>query len=89
MKDTMKDIENDEDIGKALCMAFEPVTLPNECRNQLLRDIIIKMSSTKNISNSSFWKKPELWVVIATAIIMAIIGYGIWLPFSVWDKLAS
>ena len=40
-------------------------------------------------SKSRFWEKPELWMAVATVIVLAVIAYGIWLPYSVWDKLTS
>ena len=85
----MTDIKNDEDIEKTLREAFEPVKLPDGYRNQLLQILIITAGVSMKVKNKRPWKKPELWLAVATVAIMAIIGYGVWLPFSVWDKLTS
>jgi len=85
----MKDLGTDENTGKTLREVFEPIELSTEYRNQLLQDLITEVSSIMEASKSRFWKKTELWVAVAVVVILAVIGYGIWLPYSVWDKLTS
>ena len=86
MKD---DIGTDENTEKKLQEAFEPAKLSTVYRDQLLQDLIAETSGIMKDSKSRFWEKPELWVAVAVVAILAVIGYGIWLPYSVWDKLTS
>ena len=85
----MKDTGMDENTEKTLQEAFGPTTLSAEYRNQLLKDLITKMSSNMKASKSRFWKKPELWIAVTAVVVLSVIAYGIWLPYSVWDKLTS
>ena len=85
----MKDLGTDENTEKTLRKVFEPIELSTEYRNKLLQDLITEVSGIMEASKSRFWKKPELWVAVAVVVILAVIGYGIWLPYSVWDKLTS
>jgi hypothetical protein len=81
-------METDEYIGKKLQEAFKPTKLSDTYKEQLLHELKLKTWVLKQ-SKSRFWNKPEVWVAAATIVILAIIGYGLWLPFSVWDKLTS
>jgi len=85
----MEDVGIGENTEKKLQEAFEPAKLSIVYREQLLRELISKTSGTMKKSKSRFWKKPEVWVAVAVVVILAIIGYGIWLPYSVWDKIIS
>ena len=97
MEHGMEDMIRDEEIESILRGAFKSEKLPTRYRDQLLLNLIIMAGdimkdNKKNFSKRQkrhFWKKPELWLSVATAIIIAVISYGIWLPFSVWDKLTS
>lgn len=83
------DIGTDEYTEKTLQEAFKPATLPTAYKDQLLKDLIKETSGIMKASKSRFWKKPELWVAVAVVVILTVIGYGIWLPYSVWDRLTS
>ncbi len=87
----MKDLEIDENIENTLRKAFKPAPLSTEYRNKLLQELITEVDYIYIIraSKDHFWEKPELWVAVATAIILAVIGYGVWLPYSVLEKLTS
>jgi len=85
----MKDTGMNENTEKTLQDAFEPTTLSAEYRNQLLKELIATASGNMKTVNTSLWKKPDLWVAVAAVIVLAVIAYGIWLPYSVWDKLTS
>lgn len=85
----MKDVGIGENTERKLQEAFEPAKLSIVYREQLLRELISKTSSVMKESNSRFWEKAELWVAVAVVVILAVIGYGIWLPYSVWDGLIS
>ncbi|MFH1662826.1 MAG: hypothetical protein ABH934_02785 [Chloroflexota bacterium] len=85
----MKYTGTDENTEKILQEAFEPATLSTEYRDQLLKNLIVTASGNMKTSNKSLWKKPDLWVAVAVVVVLAVIGYGIWLPYSVWDKLTS
>ena len=89
MEQDMKDLGTDENTEKTLREVFKPIELSTEYRNQLLQDLITEVSGIMEASKSRFWKKTELWVAVAGVVILAVIGYGIWLPYSVWDKLTS
>ena len=88
MEQDMKDMGMDDNIEKKLQEAFEPAKLSTVYRDQLLQELISETWVMK-YSKSRFWKKPELWVAVAVVVILAVTGYGIWLPYSVWDKLTS
>lgn len=85
----MKYIGTDENTEKKLQEAFEPAKLSTVYRNQLLQELIAETSGIMKNSKGHFWKRPELWVAVAVVAILAVIGYGIWLPYSVWDRLTS
>ena len=85
----MEDVGIGENTEKKLQEVFEPAKLSIVYREQLLRELISKTSSIMKKSKSRFWEQPELWVAVAVVVILAVIGYGIWLPYSVWDKIIS
>jgi hypothetical protein len=89
MERDMKDTGMDENTEKTLQEVFEPTTLSTEYRDQLLKDLIVTASGNIKTLNRSLWKKPDLWVAVAAVVVLAVIAYGIWLPYSVWDKLTS
>ena len=89
MERDMKDMGTDENTEKTLLEAFEPVVLSTEYRSQLLKELIATASGNMKTVNTSLWKKLDLWVAVAAVLVLAVVAYGIWLPYSVWDKLTS
>ena len=46
--------------------------------------------ATGDISSSfkaPLWKKTKLWIAIFAILVLAIIGYGIWLPHAIMPSL--
>ena len=83
----MIDFTKDEDIKKILESVFSPSAPLPDYREQLLKDLILAGDGAMRKSSRSLWKKPDLWATVAAVIILAIIGYGIWLPQSMVTKL--
>ena len=93
----MEDMIRDEELENILKEIFKPEKPQMQYKNQLLQHLTIMAGDNmkdnkKNLfrrQKKHFWKKPELWLSIATVAAIAIISYGIWLPFSVWEELTS
>jgi len=88
----MEDMIKDKEIVGILQEVFKPEKVPIKYRNELLQDLLVKagaiMGDNKEYQKPYF-KKPGLWFSLAAIIIIAILAYGIWLPFSVWDTLVT
>ena len=82
----MKDLETDKEMEEMVQKAFEPESISTEYRARLLQDLIAETDYVLLAPEERLWKKPKLWIAVATTAILAIISYGIWLPFSVVDK---
>jgi len=89
MEQGMKDAGINKNTERTLREVFKPAELSITYRNQLLQDLITEASDIMKDSKNSLGKKPELWVAVAVDAVIAVIGYGIWLPYSLWDKLTS
>jgi len=72
------DFSSEESIGKILGNACEKASPPSEYRARLLKDIM-RVASVKEAPRP-LWQMTD-WAIIAAAIILAIIAYGIWLSY--------
>ena len=82
----MIDFNSEEDIRRLLKSACEPEAPSPEFRGQLLERLTLEAGDT--VLPQPRWGRLRLWLPIAVAIILAAIGYGIWLSLNVVPMLA-
>lgn len=77
---------NSNDSGKGmkkiLKALYEPVAASSEFREELLERLTHEFGGDARQLTIPLWKQPRLFVAIATALIIAAIGYGIWIPLT-------
>ena len=74
----------EKSISAKLESAYEQVSPPSEYRERLLQDL--KHAATVQEAPRPLWRMTD-WAIIAAAIILTLIIYGIWLPQHVVTKL--
>jgi len=75
----MADFTSEDEIKELLKSVCQPATPSPEFKNQMLQDLIRGVGSTAYGVTRPRWRQPRLGVSIASAVISAVIGYGIWL----------
>ncbi len=73
-------INSEENMKKLLQAVCKPVATSSEFKEGLLKRLTHKVSGEARESAIPLWKQAKLWVPIAAVLILAAIGYGIWLP---------
>ena len=75
-------INSEENMKKLLQAVCKPVAASSEFKERLLKHLTHKVSGEAKEATIPLWKQPKLWVPIAAVIILAAIGYGMWLPLA-------
>ena len=84
----MRDFNNEEDIGRLLKSAYQPVVPSPELKDQVLERLTLEVGAVLSASRP-LWERPKLWAPIVAAVISGIIGYGVWLSLNVVPTLLS
>jgi hypothetical protein len=72
---------NSEDNMKELLQAiYKPVAASPKFKKRLLKRLADKVSGEAREPAIPLWRRPKLWVAVAAVLILAAIGYGVWLP---------
>jgi len=74
----------EKSISTKLESAYEQVSPPSEYRERLLQEL--KHAATVQEAPRPLWRMTD-WAIIAAAIILTLIIYGMWLPQHVLTKL--
>ena len=75
-------IDSEKKMKKLLQTIYKPVAASSEFREGLLKRLTHEFGSESSELTMPLWKQPRLFVSIAVVLILAAIGYGIWLPFT-------
>ena len=73
-------INSEENMKKLLQAVCKPVVASAEFKEEVLKRLTYKVGGTDRGLPPPLWRQPKLWVSIAAVLILATIGYGIWLP---------
>jgi len=74
--------ESEKNMKKLLQTTYKPVAASSEFKEGLLERLTDKVSGGARELTIPLWKRSRLWLPIATVLILAAIGYGIWLPLT-------
>jgi hypothetical protein len=69
-------------MEKLLRTIYKPVAASPEFKEGLLEHLTHELDSKSGQLTMPLWKQPRLFVSIAVVLIIAAIGYGIWLPLT-------
>jgi len=83
----MRDFNNEEDIGRLLKSAYQPVVPSPEFKEQVLERLTLEVGAAVLSASRPLWERPKLWAPIVAAVISGIIGYGVWLSLNVAPTL--
>ena len=76
-------INSEENMKKLLQAVCKPVVASPEFNERLLNRLTHTLGGAAKTSPLPLWRQPKLLVPIAAVIILAVIGYGIWLSQAV------
>jgi hypothetical protein len=74
-------IKSEENMKELLQAIYKPVAALPKFKKGLLKRLADKVSGEAKEATISLWRRPKLWVAVAAVLILAAIGYGVWLPF--------
>jgi len=75
-------INSEENMKKLLQTIYKPAVASAEFKQGLLNSLVDELSGGARRSAVSVWQQPKLWLSVITVLILAAIGYGIWLPLT-------
>ncbi len=78
----MMNSDSEEDIGRLLKAACEPVVPPPEVKDRVLEHLTLEASRVSSGASRLPWERPKLLVPILVAVISGLIGYGSWLSLN-------
>lgn len=74
-------INNEENMKELLQAIYKPVVASSEFKEGLLKRLADKVSGEAGEQPAiPLWRRQKLWVAVAVVLILAAIGYGVWLP---------
>jgi len=76
----MNNNDSEKDMRKILKTIYKPVAASSEFREGLLERLTHELGGDVRQLTIPLWKQPRLFVSIAAVLIIAAIGYGIWIP---------
>ena len=76
-------------MKKLLQAICRPVVASPEFKEELLKQLIQTVAGKAKGPTIPLWTRPKLWVSIAAVLILATIGYGIWLPLGAAPAITS
>ena len=83
----MIDFNNEEDIKRLLKSAYKPVAPSPELKGRVLERLTLEVSGAALSVPYPLWERPKLWAPIVGAVILVVIGYGVWLSLNVAPAL--
>ena len=76
-------MDHEENAMKKLFQViYKPVAASPEFKDELLKQLTTEVGAKTEALAIPLWRQPKLWVAIATVLVVAAIGYGIWLPLT-------
>jgi len=72
----------ENDMKKLFQAIYKPVVVSPEFKDELLKQLTTEVNTKTEVLAIPLWKRPKLWVAIAAVLVVAAIGYGIWLPLT-------
>jgi len=78
----MNDINNEESIRQILQATYKPVVASSTFKDELRKQLRDEVAAKAKEVAIPVWKRLRLWVPIAVVLVVASIGYGIWLPLA-------
>jgi len=81
------DFDNDEKIGRLLKLACKTKVPSPELKDGLRQRLTLEADSAVLSASHSLVGRTRFGLIIATAVISAVIGYGVWLSLNVVPAL--
>ena len=78
----MNNCGSEENMRHLLQAIYRPAAASSQFKKRLLERLTHDLVGEAKSSTQPLWKQLKLWVAIAAALILAVIGYGIWLPLA-------
>ena len=73
---------HEENMKKLFQAIYKPVVASSEFKDRLLQQLTTEVSAKTRDLAIPLWRRAKFWVPIAAVLVLAVIGYGIWLPLT-------
>ena len=87
--ETVNNCGSEENMRHLLQTIYRPAAASSQFKKRLLERLTHDLVGEAKSSAQPLLKQLRLWVAIAAALILTVIGYGVWLPQSLESDLVA